>query len=256
MTKSIPNPKSNNPRKNIHELRSASSYERYYWILLGILIVIFALIRIRLSGIPLERDEGEYAYLGKLILDGIAPYKEAYSMKLPGTDVMYALIMAVFGRNILGIHLGLLLINVSTIVFFFLGFRKIFNPLIGLFTACVYGMMSVSPTVLGFAAHATQFVTFFVSLGIFFLARFYENRKLLTAFLVGLMFGFSFLMKQQAVFFIVFGGLAVILDPKRPDRSKGGGKSEINLIRRSHLWFRGCSSLSDNHNYFKNCRCF
>jgi hypothetical protein len=29
--------------------------------------------RIRLLGIPLERDEGEYAYAGQLMLQGIAP---------------------------------------------------------------------------------------------------------------------------------------------------------------------------------------
>jgi 4-amino-4-deoxy-L-arabinose transferase-like glycosyltransferase len=183
----------------------------YYLIALGAVIVFISFIRFGLINIPLERDEGEYAYFGKLILEGIAPYKEAYNMKLPGTYVMYALIMALFGKTIYGIHLGLLLINTATVVFFFVGFRKIFNASIGLFTASVYGMMSVSPALLGSAAHATQFVTLFVSVGIFFLAKFYENRKLLFVFLIGLMFGLSFLMKQQAVFFILFGGLAVIL---------------------------------------------
>jgi 4-amino-4-deoxy-L-arabinose transferase-like glycosyltransferase len=190
----------------------------YYLIALGIVIICIAFIRFRLINIPLERDEGEYAYLGKLILDGIVPYKEAYSMKLPGTYCMYALIMELFGKNISGIHLGLLLINVSTIVFFYLGFKKIFTSSIALFTACAYGLMSLSWTAIGSAAHATQFVTFFVSVGIYFLTRFYENKKLRYVFLVGLMFGLSFLMKQQAVFFIVFGGLAVLLDPARPDR--------------------------------------
>lgn len=194
----------------------------YYLIALGVVIICISFIRFRLINIPLERDEGEYAYLGKLILDGITPYKEAYSMKLPGTYAMYALIMGVFGKSIYGIHLGLLLINVATVAFLFLGFRRIFNSSTGLFTACVYGVMSLSWTVLGFAAHATQFVAFFVSVGIFFLAGFYESKKLLFAFLVGLMFGLSFLMKQQAVFFIVFGGLAVILTrvPDKPVKLK------------------------------------
>jgi len=89
----------------------------YYLIALGVVIICISFIRFRLINVPLERDEGEYAYFGKLILDGIAPFKEAYSMKLPGTYGMYALIMEVFGRNIYGIHLGLLLINAATIVF-------------------------------------------------------------------------------------------------------------------------------------------
>jgi hypothetical protein len=80
----------------------------YYLIALGAVIIFISFIRLRLINVPLERDEGEYAYFGKLILDGIAPYKEAYNMKLPGTYAMYALIMEFFGRNIYGIHLGLL----------------------------------------------------------------------------------------------------------------------------------------------------
>ena len=54
------------------------------WIFLT--VIVFGLviaIRIRLLGIPLERDEGEYAYTGQLMLQGIPPYKLAYNMKFP-----------------------------------------------------------------------------------------------------------------------------------------------------------------------------
>ena len=55
--------------------------------------------RIRLLGIPLERDEGEYAYAGQLMLKGIAPYKLVYNMKFPGTYAAYAVMMSIFGQN-------------------------------------------------------------------------------------------------------------------------------------------------------------
>jgi hypothetical protein len=51
-----------------------------------------ALLRIHLIGTPLERDEGEYAYAGQLMLQGIPPYKLACNMKLPGTYAAYAVI--------------------------------------------------------------------------------------------------------------------------------------------------------------------
>jgi hypothetical protein len=38
----------------------------------------------------LERDEGEYAYAGQLMLQGIPPYQLAYTMKLPGPFAAYA----------------------------------------------------------------------------------------------------------------------------------------------------------------------
>src|SRR5216117_4225850 len=85
-----------------------------WWILLAVVIAVVVLIRIHFLAIPLERDEGEYAYAGQLMLQGIPPYRLAYNMKFPGTYAAYALLMSIFGQTILGIHLGLLLINAAT----------------------------------------------------------------------------------------------------------------------------------------------
>jgi hypothetical protein len=78
------------------------------------------LIRIRLLAIPLERDEGEYAYAGQLMLRGIPPYQLAYNMKFPGVYAAYALIISIFGQTNVGIHLGLLIANMATILIVFL----------------------------------------------------------------------------------------------------------------------------------------
>src|SRR4029079_18701238 len=135
----------------------------------------------------------------------------AYNMKLPGTYFMYALIMGVFGKTIAGIHTGFLLMNAATMLIFFFAFRKLYNSSIAFFASSVYGLMALSGSVLGFAAHATHFVSLFVALALFFLSKFSSKPTILFAFLTGLMFGLSFLMKQQAVFFLVFGGLALLL---------------------------------------------
>jgi len=65
---------------------------RAAWWILGLAVLVLALaIRIRLLGIPVERDEGEYADAGQLMLQGIPPYKLAYNMKFRGTYVAYDL---------------------------------------------------------------------------------------------------------------------------------------------------------------------
>src|SRR5438105_14308698 len=81
------------------------------WILVGLALLFVVVVRVRLREMPLERDEGEYAYAGQLMLQGIPPYKEAYNMKLPGTYAAYALIMALFGQTPSAIHLGLALLS-------------------------------------------------------------------------------------------------------------------------------------------------
>src|SRR3954471_16100403 len=91
---------------------------RFTWHVAALLliVVLFGLIRWRLAAMPLERDEGEYAYAGQLMLEHIPPYKFAYNMKLPGTYASYAALMAIFGETPQGIHIGVLLINAVTVI--------------------------------------------------------------------------------------------------------------------------------------------
>src|SRR6185312_9522727 len=104
----------------------------WVWAAVALVILIVGVIRLRLLAIPLERDEGEYAYIGQLLLQGVPPFKLAYTMKLPGTAVAYALIMALFGQTPSGIHFGLLLINAATIVMVWLLGRKLLGTYGGL----------------------------------------------------------------------------------------------------------------------------
>jgi hypothetical protein len=128
---------------------------------LVIAILVFAVvafIRLRLAGAPLERDEGEYAYAGQLILQGVPPYQAAYNMKLPGTYAAYAALMAVFGQSAHGIHLGLALVNGGAVLFLFLLGRRLFSAAAGLAAAASYALLSACPDILGTSAHATHFV--------------------------------------------------------------------------------------------------
>jgi hypothetical protein len=115
-------------------------------------------IRLRLAGAPLERDEGEYAYAGQLILHGIPPYQAAYNMKLPGTYAAYAALMAVFGRSVHGIHIGMLPVIGGAVLFLVLLGRRLFSPAAGLAAGACYALLSTCPDILGTSAHATHFV--------------------------------------------------------------------------------------------------
>jgi hypothetical protein len=183
----------------------------FYLVAITIVVAAVSMIRWRFVEMPLERDEGEYAYFGHLILNGITPYKEAYNMKLPGIYYMYAMIMAVFGESYKGIHIGFLLMNAGTMILLFSALKKFFNPMTGVLTSGIYGLMAMSMNVLGFAAHATHFAVFYVALSLFFFSKYEQNRKLFFAVLTGGMLGMAFLMKQQAVYFILFGGIVFLI---------------------------------------------
>ncbi len=177
---------------------------------MGLVILFAAAIRIRLLDIPLERDEGEYAYVGQLMLEGVAPYKMAYVVKLPGTAAAYALSMMLFGQTAVGIHLGLLLANIAAIVLVFLLGRRWFDGAVGLIAAATYALMSLSWCCTGTAAHATQFIVPVAIGGILLLWRGLETGRLATLFCSGLLFGLAFLLKQPGLLFGLFGGLCIV----------------------------------------------
>jgi hypothetical protein len=189
------------------------------WIFLAVIVLgLVIAIRIRLLGIPLERDEGEYAYAGQLMLQGIPPYKLAYNMKFPGTYAAYALIMALFGQTSVGIHLGLLLINAATILLIFLLGRRLLNSIAGIAAATTYAVLSVSPSVFGFAAHAEHFVMLPVLAGTLLLLKESDGRDFGRLFVSGLLFGTSLLMKQPAACFVLFGALYLLSNDLRRKR--------------------------------------
>lgn len=178
-------------------------------------IIVFGVviaIRIRLLEMPLERDEGEYAYAGQLMLQGIPPYKLAYNMKFPGTYAAYAGIMSVFGQTIGGIHLGLLLVNAATVALIYLLGRRLMNSTAGIAAATSYAVLSISPSVLGLAAHATNFVMVLVLGGTLLLltCRSSEGHVFGRLFASGLLFGIGALMKQPALLFIPFGAIQLL----------------------------------------------
>src|SRR5437868_12498855 len=113
------------------------------------------------------------------MLQGIPPYELAYNMKLPGTYAAYALILAVFGQTIRGVHVGILLINSTTIVvMYFLG-QKLFGRIGGVVAAATFALLSLSYSVFGCAGHATHFVTLFGLTGVLLLVKAIEDGGLI-----------------------------------------------------------------------------
>ena len=180
------------------------------WIILGSFMLIIIFIRMRLLGVPLERDEGEYAYMGQLLLKGYAPYEQAYNMKYPGTAVMYALFISIFGATAKGIHVGLMITNLASISMIFLIARKLMSKTPAIISAVSFGVLSLGYQILGFALHATHFVTLFALLGTWVLLTAFKNEKSHFYFLGGLFFSLSFIMKQSGLFFMGFGFFASI----------------------------------------------
>jgi len=187
------------------ETDSRPTYVTYVFSALVLAIVVYA--RIRLLSTPLERDEGEFAYMGQLLLKGTPPFTDAYTMKLPGVSFAYALFMLLFGQTAAAIRIGLLVVNGFCIFQVYLLTRRLFEPSTALLSCASYAVLSLSGSVLGVFAHATHFVVLFALAGFLLLMRSCDRGRISLLFLGGLCLGLAFTMKQHAALFIIYAFL-------------------------------------------------
>lgn len=176
-----------------------------------VLTILFVVaVRWRILDTPLERDEGEFAYGGQLIRQGEIPYKHLYNIKFPGTYAAYAVTMTVFGETPRGIHLGLLLVNVASIALVFQLGKKLHSPAAGAMAAVIFAVITISPDVFGFAAHATHFVTLFALAGLCLLLRTIEHERTADAIGSGVCMGLALLCKQPGITFGLLGFVLLV----------------------------------------------
>jgi hypothetical protein len=192
------------------------------WLLLGLVVVAAGLIRVRLRNVPFERDEGEYAYEGQLILSGAAPYWLLNTQKLPGTHLVYAVSMAVFGQTIAGARAFLLLATGGTCVGIFLLARRLFAAPAALAGAAAYAVLSLSTELLGPFGHATHFVAFFGVWGLVALLRALDREGVARCLVPGFLLGLAILMKQHGVVFLVCAAVWIAVGPSRTKARKLG----------------------------------
>ena len=182
----------------------------------GIFLAGVVLVRLRLLGLPLERDEGEYAYMAQQLLQGILPYTEAHSMKFPGIYFAYAGVLAIFGQSPVAIHLSLLFVNLATAFLLFLLGRNLLGLSAGVAAGVSFGVLTLSPALQGVWANSEHFVLL-PAIGGILLLRTAQDRPA-RFFFSGLLLGCALLIKQHAIFFCLFGvmylGFRVVTQPQ------------------------------------------
>ncbi len=95
---------------------------------------------------PLGRDQGEFATIGRGILDGKTPYTELWNPKPPAVFYIYAGAMALFGRTTEALRaLDLLLYPLIGAALYWIGWR-LSNHRTGLFAALLFGVFYFTET--------------------------------------------------------------------------------------------------------------
>lgn len=186
------------------------------WLWLIAILVIVTIIRFQTLSIPLDRDEGEYAYIAQVMRQGGSPYLDVYSMKWPGIYFFYTAIFQCLGETVRAIHIGLALINIATIIFIFLIAKKIKDSSLALIASAFFATLTLNFDMDGFRANAEHFVVLPALAGILALLYALESKKPKLFFLSGILIGISVFTKQHAVFFAAFSIIYLFIHSPRP----------------------------------------
>jgi 4-amino-4-deoxy-L-arabinose transferase-like glycosyltransferase len=176
--------------------------------LLGLSAIVFLQARLRLLAIPLDRDEGGFAYMGYHMLRGERLYTDMLDNKLPGLYMLSGVFTNVFGLNAVSMHLLLLVANVVTVFLFFKLIDRMYDRETVSWSTAILLLLLVSPTVFGFSATATQMVLPFTFGGFVLFEQGMRTSRIQSLFWSGICLGVAFLMKQPGV---VFGLLAAMI---------------------------------------------
>jgi hypothetical protein len=84
-----------------------------------VIVALYVALRLPGIGVPLDRDEGVFGYMGQLILDGGLPYRDAVDHKPPVSFYINALALCFVPPTARGIHVFLLVYNFLTLVCIF-----------------------------------------------------------------------------------------------------------------------------------------
>ena len=193
------------PRPAYH---SAPVTSRLPLAVLAAVLAASAVLRLGIASLPLERDEGEYAYIGRAWRDGLLPYRDAFDQKPPGVLVAYRALFALGIESVEGIHwMGHAWLAAALVPVMLLGWR-LGGAAVGGGAALSAAVLAMDSSVLGNAANTEVFALLPLGLGVYCASR---RGGAAMAVAAGLCAGVALCMKQVTLPMVLWpiGYLAV-----------------------------------------------
>lgn len=181
-----------------------SRIHKYRWRVLPCILLLLLTVAIRtpLLGIPFERDEGEYAYIGWRLEHGELPYLDWVDQKPPAIFWLYRLAFCLPLDPVVAAHLaGMLFCAASACALFFLALRFM-KPFWALIAAVLFTLLATDPLLYGTEANTEMFMLLplLLSVAAFFAAASAAKprREMSLAVLTGVFIGLAAAFKQVA----------------------------------------------------------
>jgi hypothetical protein len=182
---------------------SAGPYQRQLWPCLALVLLTLA-IRLPLLGIPLERDEGEYAYIGWRLEHHELPYRDWIDQKPPGIFWVYRWAFALPLDPVSAVHFMALLFAAASACAMFCVALRFMGCGWAFLAAILFVLFSADPLLYGTESNTEMFMLLPLMLSVLAFFRSTSTaagrgREIGFAVLVGAFIGIATAFKQVAV---------------------------------------------------------
>jgi hypothetical protein len=184
---------------------------------IGLLVIA---IRAPLMDLPLERDEGGYAYIAWRMTLGETPYLDWFDQKPPGIFAAYRVALSLADDTVVAIRaLAAVFSAASTIALFYL-VRALLGVGAGLMSALLLAFLSADPMIQGSIANTELFMLPGIIVATLLVLRAIDSEKtpIAASLAAGLSIGIAITFKQVAVLNVPFFLLVFGLRVRGPDR--------------------------------------
>ena len=184
---------------------------------IGLLVIA---IRAPLMDLPLERDEGEYAYIAWRMTLGETPYLDWFDQKPPGIFAAYRVALSLADDAVIGFRaLAAVFSAASSIALYYL-VRGLLGVGAGLMSSLLLAFLLADPRIHGSIANTELFMLPGIIFATLLVLRAIESEKtpIAASLAAGLSIGLAIAFKQVAVLNVPFFLLAFGLRVRGPDR--------------------------------------
>jgi len=188
------------------------------------------LLRLPFWSRPLDADEGLYAYGGWRILKGLVLYRDLYDLKPPGVYFLNALLFKIFTPDALYIHMCATVFGAFTAVGVYMIARHVWGTKAGLLAGLIYALFHASPYIQGCGVNTEVFMVLPFTWSLYFLVRVVDGADGRACFVAGFLAGLATMFKQVAGILVFSGLVAVVLNRRRTNSSRGSSIGRIVIF--------------------------
>lgn len=184
--------------------------------LLVVAALVFVALRLPYISLPLERDEGEYAYVAWRMQAGELPYRDAFDQKPPGVFVTYLAAFALLGRSTQAIHALALVWSAASAACLYALMRRLAGGLAAACAVLVFAALGADPALGATAANTELFLLLPMLGSLLALVRGMQGEGAGAWLLCGALAATACWFKQVAATHVLFVAAAALLSAPRP----------------------------------------